>query len=77
MDSAHSKPVSEVLRHFEVNENCGVSSEQVRRSREKYGPNGIMLSIIMQPVKSIEELSCCTVGVGEDDGARAQTSKHQ
>ncbi|XP_072261341.1 sarcoplasmic/endoplasmic reticulum calcium ATPase 3 [Pyxicephalus adspersus] len=39
MDSAHSKPVSEVLRHFEVNENCGVSSEQVRRSREKYGPN--------------------------------------
>lgn len=39
MDSAHAKPVSEVLRHFEVNENCGLSSEQVRRSREKYGAN--------------------------------------
>ncbi|XP_068124608.1 sarcoplasmic/endoplasmic reticulum calcium ATPase 3 [Hyperolius riggenbachi] len=39
MDSAHSKTVSEVLRHFEVNESCGLSSEQVRRNREKYGPN--------------------------------------
>ncbi|KAE8625119.1 hypothetical protein XENTR_v10006163 [Xenopus tropicalis] len=39
MDSAHAKTVSEVLRHFEVNENCGLSSEQVRRSREKYGLN--------------------------------------
>ncbi|XP_075051073.1 sarcoplasmic/endoplasmic reticulum calcium ATPase 3 [Mixophyes fleayi] len=39
MDSAHAKPVSEVLRHFEVNESCGLSSEQVRRSRDKYGPN--------------------------------------
>ncbi|XP_053310917.1 sarcoplasmic/endoplasmic reticulum calcium ATPase 3 [Spea bombifrons] len=39
MDSAHSKTVSEVLRHFEVNESCGLSTEQVRRSRDKYGPN--------------------------------------
>ncbi|KAM4700173.1 sarcoplasmic/endoplasmic reticulum calcium ATPase 3 [Discoglossus pictus] len=39
MDSAHARPVSEVLRYFEVNENCGLSNEQVRRSREKYGPN--------------------------------------
>ncbi|MEE6469875.1 hypothetical protein FKM82_008803 [Ascaphus truei] len=39
MDSAHSKSVFEVLRHFEVNESCGLSSEQVRRSRDKYGPN--------------------------------------
>ncbi|KAM4044160.1 sarcoplasmic/endoplasmic reticulum calcium ATPase 3 [Anomaloglossus baeobatrachus] len=39
MDSAHAKPVSEVLRHFQVNESCGLSTEQVRRSREKYGAN--------------------------------------
>ncbi|XP_040192650.1 sarcoplasmic/endoplasmic reticulum calcium ATPase 3 isoform X1 [Rana temporaria] len=39
MDSAHAKPVCEALRHFEVNENCGLSSEQVRRSKEKYGAN--------------------------------------
>ncbi|XP_063809769.1 sarcoplasmic/endoplasmic reticulum calcium ATPase 3 [Pseudophryne corroboree] len=39
MDSAHAKTVSEVLRHFEVNESCGLSAEQVRRSRERYGPN--------------------------------------
>ncbi|XP_071992241.1 sarcoplasmic/endoplasmic reticulum calcium ATPase 3 [Engystomops pustulosus] len=39
MDSAHAKPVTEVLRHFQVNENCGLSSEQVRRNRDKYGPN--------------------------------------
>ncbi|XP_075708971.1 sarcoplasmic/endoplasmic reticulum calcium ATPase 3 [Rhinoderma darwinii] len=39
MDSAHAKPVSEVLRHFQVNESCGLSAEQVRRNREKYGPN--------------------------------------
>ncbi|XP_053563479.1 sarcoplasmic/endoplasmic reticulum calcium ATPase 3 [Bombina bombina] len=39
MDSAHAKTVSEVLRHFEVNESCGLSAEQVRRNREKYGPN--------------------------------------
>ncbi|XP_077152609.1 sarcoplasmic/endoplasmic reticulum calcium ATPase 3 isoform X2 [Ranitomeya variabilis] len=39
MDSAHAKPVSEVLRHFQVNESCGLSTEQVRRNREKYGAN--------------------------------------
>uniref|UniRef100_A0A8B9TMA8 Calcium-transporting ATPase n=1 Tax=Anas platyrhynchos TaxID=8839 RepID=A0A8B9TMA8_ANAPL len=40
MEAAHSLPVLDVLRRFGVAESCGLSPEQVRRSREKYGPNG-------------------------------------
>ncbi|NXP73413.1 AT2A3 ATPase, partial [Ramphastos sulfuratus] len=40
MEAAHSLPVLEVLRRFGVSESCGLSPEQVRRNREKYGPNG-------------------------------------
>ncbi|XP_068021522.1 sarcoplasmic/endoplasmic reticulum calcium ATPase 3 isoform X1 [Melanerpes formicivorus] len=39
MEAAHSLPVLEVLRRFGVSESCGLSPEQVRRNREKYGPN--------------------------------------
>ncbi|XP_064379491.1 sarcoplasmic/endoplasmic reticulum calcium ATPase 3 isoform X2 [Dromaius novaehollandiae] len=39
MEAAHSVPVLDVLRRFGVAESCGLSAEQVRRSREKYGPN--------------------------------------
>ncbi|XP_071620948.1 sarcoplasmic/endoplasmic reticulum calcium ATPase 3 [Heliangelus exortis] len=39
MEAAHSLPVADVLRRFGVSESCGLSPEQVRRSREKYGPN--------------------------------------
>ena len=37
---AHSVPVQDVLSRFGVAESCGLSPEQVRRNREKYGPNG-------------------------------------
>ncbi|NXJ74791.1 AT2A3 ATPase, partial [Trogon melanurus] len=40
MEAAHSLPVLDVLRRFGVSESCGLSPEQVRRNREKYGPNG-------------------------------------
>ncbi|NWR19146.1 AT2A3 ATPase, partial [Emberiza fucata] len=40
MEAAHSIPVLDVLRRFGVSESCGLSAEQVRRNREKYGPNG-------------------------------------
>ncbi|NXD41315.1 AT2A3 ATPase, partial [Copsychus sechellarum] len=40
MEAAHSIPVLEVLRRFGVSESCGLSPEQVRRNRDKYGPNG-------------------------------------
>ncbi|NWI85463.1 AT2A3 ATPase, partial [Pitta sordida] len=39
MEAAHSLPVLDVLRRFGVSESCGLSPEQVRRHREKYGPN--------------------------------------
>uniref|UniRef100_A0A803YQD1 Cation-transporting P-type ATPase N-terminal domain-containing protein n=1 Tax=Meleagris gallopavo TaxID=9103 RepID=A0A803YQD1_MELGA len=40
MEAAHSVPVRDVLSRFDVSESCGLSPEQVRRNREKYGPNG-------------------------------------
>uniref|UniRef100_A0A8C6XM37 Calcium-transporting ATPase n=1 Tax=Naja naja TaxID=35670 RepID=A0A8C6XM37_NAJNA len=39
MESAHSQTAEEVLRRFGVRESCGLSAEQVRRQREKYGAN--------------------------------------
>ncbi|XP_056362624.1 sarcoplasmic/endoplasmic reticulum calcium ATPase 3 isoform X1 [Oenanthe melanoleuca] len=39
MEAAHSIPALEVLRRFGVSESCGLSAEQVRRNRDKYGPN--------------------------------------
>uniref|UniRef100_A0A674IBM3 Cation-transporting P-type ATPase N-terminal domain-containing protein n=1 Tax=Terrapene triunguis TaxID=2587831 RepID=A0A674IBM3_9SAUR len=40
MENAHSSPAAAVLQRFGVQESCGLSPEQVRRSRDKYGPNG-------------------------------------
>uniref|UniRef100_A0A6Q2Y3A0 Calcium-transporting ATPase n=1 Tax=Esox lucius TaxID=8010 RepID=A0A6Q2Y3A0_ESOLU len=40
MDNAHTKTVEEVLGHFCVNESTGLSCEQLRKSKEKWGPNG-------------------------------------
>lgn len=40
MENAHDKSSSEVLKHFDVNENNGLTPEQVRNNLEKYGPNG-------------------------------------
>uniref|UniRef100_A0A8C7I3P8 P-type Ca(2+) transporter n=1 Tax=Oncorhynchus kisutch TaxID=8019 RepID=A0A8C7I3P8_ONCKI len=39
MDSAHTKSASEVLENFGVNENTGLTLEQVKSNFEKYGPN--------------------------------------
>lgn len=39
MDGAYSKQKSEVLKFFEVDENTGLSLEQVKSNRAKYGPN--------------------------------------
>ncbi|TSK22555.1 Sarcoplasmic/endoplasmic reticulum calcium ATPase 2 [Bagarius yarrelli] len=40
MDNAHTKTVEEVLGFFGVNESTGLSSEQLRKNRERWGPNG-------------------------------------
>lgn len=40
MDNAHTKTVDEVFSAFNVNESTGLSLEQVKKQRERYGPNG-------------------------------------
>lgn len=40
MDNAHTKTVEEVYNFFSVNESTGLGSEQVKKQRERYGPNG-------------------------------------
>lgn len=40
MENAHTKTASEVLENFGVNENTGLTLEQVKINLEKYGPNG-------------------------------------
>lgn len=40
MDNAHTKTVDEVYGAFNVNESTGLSLEQVKKQRERYGPNG-------------------------------------
>ncbi|XP_038158014.1 sarcoplasmic/endoplasmic reticulum calcium ATPase 1-like [Cyprinodon tularosa] len=39
MDNAHTKSASEVLEHFGVNENTGLTPDQVKVNLERYGPN--------------------------------------
>jgi hypothetical protein len=40
MENAYSKTPAEVLRHFQVSEERGLSEQQVRSLREKHGRNG-------------------------------------
>ncbi|TNM85498.1 hypothetical protein fugu_007769 [Takifugu bimaculatus] len=40
MDNAHTKTVEEVLAFFAVNESTGLSCEQLKKNRERWGPNG-------------------------------------
>jgi hypothetical protein len=40
MENAHTKTVEEVYSHFNVNESTGLGLDQVKRQREKWGPNG-------------------------------------
>ena len=40
MNDSHTKAVEEVVNFFKTDESLGLSDEQVKRSFEKYGPNG-------------------------------------
>ena len=40
MDLVWTKSSEEVLKYFDVDEEKGLSEAQVKRAREKYGPNG-------------------------------------
>lgn len=39
MDNAYVQSTSDVLAHFRVAEQEGLSSQQVKQARETYGPN--------------------------------------
>ncbi|XP_043571638.1 sarcoplasmic/endoplasmic reticulum calcium ATPase 2 [Chiloscyllium plagiosum] len=39
MESAHTKTVDEVLAYFNVNETTGLSLDQVKKHKERWGPN--------------------------------------
>ncbi|XP_037588607.1 sarcoplasmic/endoplasmic reticulum calcium ATPase 3-like [Cebus imitator] len=39
MEAAHLLPAADVLRHFSVTAEGGLSPEQVTKARERYGPN--------------------------------------
>ncbi|KAK3573193.1 hypothetical protein QTP86_015101 [Hemibagrus guttatus] len=55
MDNAHTKTVEEVLGFFGVNESTGLSSEQLRKNRERWGPN-VSLFLSLFTGKSLWEL---------------------
>lgn len=40
MDQSFTKTTEEVLAYFGVDENVGLTEEQVKKNFEKYGPNG-------------------------------------
>ncbi|MBN3305408.1 AT2A2 ATPase, partial [Amia calva] len=52
MDNAHTKTVEEVLQCFGVNESTGLSCEQVKKAKERWGPN----ELPAEEVKSLWEL---------------------
>lgn len=43
MENAHCRKVEDVLAYFNVDEDTGLSEDQVKRQTEKYGLNGKLL----------------------------------
>ncbi|PKU28412.1 sarcoplasmic endoplasmic reticulum calcium atpase 2 isoform x2 [Limosa lapponica baueri] len=52
MENAHTKTVEEVLAYFGVNESTGLSLEQVKKLKEKWGSNEGEKGIYFVPEKS-------------------------
>ena len=46
MDSSFLSSTKEVLDHFQVAEQQGLSTQQVRRATEKYGRNGTVYLLV-------------------------------
>ena len=40
MEDAYAKTTEEVLKSFNVSESLGLSQDEVKQNRQKYGPNG-------------------------------------
>lgn len=51
MESAWTKSKKDVLDFFGVDEDRGLSDEQIRRAQEKYGPNGKLQAIFKSAFK--------------------------
>lgn len=49
MENAHTKSVEEVYSYFCVNESTGLSLDEVKRQREKWGLNGTTISTVYTP----------------------------
>lgn len=72
MESAHTKSAAEVLDNFGVNENTGLTLEQVKVHLERYGPNGESVSqsplelaprgSAGKPVRAVSVESVCVCG---------------
>ena len=43
MENAHAKTAEECLAYFNVDQETGLSDEQLARATEKFGPNGNVL----------------------------------
>ncbi|TSK72138.1 Sarcoplasmic/endoplasmic reticulum calcium ATPase 2 [Bagarius yarrelli] len=54
MENAHTKTVEEVYSYFSVNESTGLGLDQVKRQREKWGPNGKSLWVLV--IEQFEDL---------------------
>lgn len=46
MDLAHCKPVEEVAAHFSVDETVGLQDDAIKKSLEKFGPNGEYITFL-------------------------------
>lgn len=47
MEQSYTKSVDEVLEYFSLDEQTGLSDDQVKRATEKYGPNGMYCYFIL------------------------------
>lgn len=43
MENAYTKTPAEALKYFQVEEQKGLSAQQVQSAREKHGKNGVLL----------------------------------
>lgn len=61
MDNAHTKTVEEVLGFFGVNESTGLSSEQLRKNRERWGPNGSRQKLFFDLCRPLSPVNHLTI----------------
>lgn len=58
MEDGHSKSVDEVIGFFGTDNEKGLSTDQIKRNQEKYGPNGkcIFLLLFVIALECMQEL---------------------